>query len=52
MKLLVSDCVDEVPSRGKKAEEGKDSGAANHDVYYVDQLASEKEERKEWIDLR
>ena len=36
------------PSSGQP-EEGKEK---NHDVYYIDQLQSEKEERKEWIDLR
>lgn len=65
MKSLVGDCVEVLPSRAgsggsaskEKAEEGSSSstgasGQPNHDVYYIDQLQSEKEERKEWIDIR
>lgn len=61
MKSLLVDCVEELPSRtGKgstkeKSEEGTSSsgiGQQNHDVYYIDQLQSEKEERKEWIEIR
>ena len=50
MKDLIYDCV-AVPERKKQDDSGKDS-QANHDVYLIDQLQSEKEEKKEWIELR
>ena len=56
---LLKQLVDEfkVPARDseKKEEEKDGSGSkdsSQHDVLYIDQLHSEKEERKEWIELR
>ena len=59
MKSLITNCVDELPQRGKSQKEKTEGGStsqdgqsSNHDVYYIDQLQSEKEERKEWIEIR
>ena len=60
MKLLVDGCVNDAPlsrsenqsSLSPKKDQSDSSGQPNHDVYYIDQLQSEKEERKEWIELR
>ena len=55
MKMLLQESVTELPSRKPKDEKAADAQKGdqpNHDVYYIDQLQSEKEERKEWIELR
>ena len=54
IKSLVNDSL-AVVQRGSASKDGAGSGQGsgqNHDVYYIDQLQSEKEERKEWIEMR
>ena len=54
IKSLVNDSL-AVAQRGSASKDGSGAGQGsgqNHDVYYIDQLQSEKEERKEWIEMR
>ena len=54
IKSLVNDSL-AVVQRGSASKDGAGTGQGsgqNHDVYYIDQLQSEKEERKEWIEMR
>ena len=49
---IIAECTLVQPRSKLPVGQSEESQKQNHDVYYVDQLQSEKEERKEWIELR
>ena len=49
---MITEATRVEPRSKPPASQSEESNKQTHDVYYIDQLQSEKEERKEWIELR